>query len=118
MPKYFIGIVEREDVYEADGEADAGAVMQAHRDFAAAVTAAGAKMVAGEALRPSPTASYFRATRTDAVQTVDNPLPETKEVFGGFYVIDAPDDDTAADLARLCPAAYGYIELRPVWEFS
>lgn len=118
MPRYFMGIVEKESVYAEGGEADMGAVMQMHQDFAAAVAAAGATMVSGEALQPSSTAGYFRGTRTEGVHTIDNPLPEVKEVFGGFYVVDAPDEATAIELAKLCPAPYGYVELRPVWDFS
>jgi hypothetical protein len=118
MPKYFIGIVEDADAYATAGEADLGAVMEAHQDFAAAVTAAGAQILSGEALQPTPTATYLRGTRTDAVHTVDNPLPEVKEVFGGYYLVDVPDEQTAIELAKKCPAPYGYVEVRPVWEFN
>jgi hypothetical protein len=118
MPKYFIGIVEDEAQYTTAGEADLGAVMAAHQDFAAAVTAAGGHILSGEALQPTPTATYLRGTRTESVRAMDNPLPEVKEVFGGFYLIDVPDDATALELAKKCPAYTGYIELRPVWEFN
>lgn len=118
MPKYFMGIVEQEAAYLPEGGADLDGVMAAHGEFSAAVSAAGAKILGGEALQPSPTASYLRGTRTDAVHTVDNPLPEVKEVLGGYYLVEAADDAQAAELAKLCPAPYGYVELRPIWEFS
>lgn len=118
MAKYFLGIAESEGAYEPDGVADLDAVMQAHREFTAEVEAAGASIVAGEALMPTSTASYLRGTRSADLRSVDNPLPEVKEVFGGFYVIDAPDEATALRLAGRCPAPYGYIEMRPVWSFD
>jgi hypothetical protein len=39
-------------------------------------------------------------------------------VIGGYYLIDAADDAVALELAKLCPAPHGYIELRPIWEFG
>jgi len=118
MPKYYLGIVETEDSYAEGGEAEFGAVMQMHSDFSAAVKAAGATVLGGEALQPTATATFLRGTRTDAVHTIDNPLPEVKEVVGGYYLIEAANDAQATELAKLCPAPYGYIELRPVWETS
>jgi hypothetical protein len=118
MTKYFLGIVEKQDAYQTTGEAEFGEVMAAHQSFAEAVTAAGASILSGEALQPVPTATYLRGTRTADVSVIDNPLPEVKEVFGGYYLIDAPNEETALELAKLCPAPFGYIELRPVWEFS
>jgi hypothetical protein len=43
---------------------------------------------------------------------------ETKEALGGFYVVDAPDLDTALALAKLCPARFGGVEVRPVMTFD
>jgi hypothetical protein len=118
MPRYFMGIVETESPYAEHGEAVFDDVMAAHRAFSEAVAAAGASVVAGDALQPIATATFLRGTRTGGVHPVDNPLPEVKEVFGGYYVVDAPDDATARTLAELCPAPFGYIELRPVWDFG
>ena len=44
---------------------------------------------------------------------VDGPFPETKEVAGGYYVVEAADLAEAAELAKRCPAArLGTIEVR------
>lgn len=118
MARYFIGIVETEAPYTETGEADFDAVLTAHRSFSEAVVAAGCTVVAGDALQPTPTATFLRGTRTAGVHRVDNPLPEVKEVFGGYYVIEAPDEATALSLAEQCPAPFGYIEMRPVWDFG
>jgi hypothetical protein len=118
MPKYFLAIVEAEAAYGEAGAADFDAVMKAHNDFAQAVTDAGASILSGEALQPTATASYLRGTRTDNVSAIDNPLPEAKEVVGGYYLIEAADDALALDLAKLCPAPHGYVEMRPIWNFG
>ncbi|MFS8044774.1 YciI family protein [Rhizobium sp. BR 314] len=45
----------------------------------------------------------------------DGPFVETKEYLAGFYVIDAPDMESAAEIAKHIPSArYGAIEIRPV----
>ncbi len=116
MPKYLMTIVEDQEAYTAD--ADFGAAMEMHGDFAAAVAKAGGEVLGGEALQPLPTAIFLRNTRTDDVAVVDNPLPDVKEVLGGYYLISAKDEAQALELAKLCPAPQGYVELRPVWEFD
>ena len=118
MPKYFLSIVEDQSPYTESGAANFDEVMEAHGDFAAAVKLAGATVVSGEALQPVATATFLRGTRTAQVSAIDNPLPEAKEVVGGYYLLEAPDDAVALELAKLCPAPYGYIELRPVWDWS
>lgn len=74
MPKYLITIVENEDAYTGADEADFGAVMQMHGDFAESVSAAGGEILGGEALQPIPTATFLRNTRTDDVTVVDKPV--------------------------------------------
>jgi hypothetical protein len=116
MPKYLFAIQEVESAYSENS--DFGDVMQMHRDFSAAVVAAGATILGGEALQPTPTATYLRHTRTEDVTVADNPAPDLKEVLGGFYLVEAADDAQALELAKQCPAPYGYVEVRPVWEFD
>ena len=76
----------------------------------------GGTSLGGEALLPVKTASFFRGTRTDGVTMVDNPSPDLKEILGGYYLIEAADDEHARRIAERCPAEYGYIEMRPIWE--
>jgi hypothetical protein len=116
MAKYLLLIVEAEEAYASAGEAVLNEVMEAHNAFAAEVAEAGATLLGGEALQPTPTATYLRKTRTDGVHAVDNPMPELKEVVGGYYLIEAPNDDVALQVAKRCPAGFGYIEMRPIWE--
>lgn len=118
MPRYVFLIVENEAGYVDADQADLDEVMGMHQDFAAAVAKSGATLHGGEALQPTPTARYLRGTRTDHVALVDAPSPELKEVLGGYYLIEAADDEQALELAKLCPAPQGYVEVRPVWEFG
>ncbi len=49
----------------------------------------------------------------------DGPFAETKEVLGGFYLINVENLDEATKWAERCPImAYGSVEIRPVIEFS
>jgi hypothetical protein len=42
------------------------------------------------------------------------PFVEAKEALGGYYVIEASDLDHAVEIAKLCPAPGGGVEVRPV----
>ncbi len=44
----------------------------------------------------------------------DGPYAETREQFGGYFIIDAPNMDAAVEWAKKCPAVqWGPIEVRP-----
>lgn len=116
MPKYVLLIVESERAYEEAGEAEFNKVMQDHGDFTREVDELGGKILGGEALLPVATATFLRGTRTDDVTTFDNPAPDLKEIVGGYYVIEADDEAHARRIGGRCPAEYGYIVVRPVWE--
>jgi hypothetical protein len=70
----------------------------------------------GNRLQRTSTAKTVRA-RNGKASVTDGPFAETKEVLGGFYMIDVPDLDSALAWAARCPgAAHGSIEVRPLWE--
>jgi hypothetical protein len=73
--------------------------------------------VGGEQLQPSSTATTVRVDDGRTL-TTDGPFAETKEVLGGFYLIDVPNLDDALDFAAAVPAARmgGLVEVRPVVE--
>jgi len=49
-------------------------------------------------------------------QVLDGPYVESKEQLGGYFLIEAPDLDSALAWAARCPAAgHGTVEVRPVW---
>ncbi|MFL5778251.1 MAG: YciI family protein [Chloroflexota bacterium] len=87
----------------------------AYGSFTADIKARGI-FQAGEALTPTSTATTVRVVDGETVAT-DGPFAETKEALGGFYLIEARDLDEAIEVAgRIPAAAFGSIEIRPVWE--
>ena len=49
----------------------------------------------------------------------DGPFAETKEVLGGYYMIDVDDLDAATSWAAKAPIAlYGSVEVRPIMELD
>jgi hypothetical protein len=70
--------------------------------------------VDGAPLESAQTATTVR--QRDGQQLVsDGPFAETREVLGGFYMIDCDTLDAALEHAGRCPSArVGSIEVRPV----
>ena len=56
--------------------------------------------------------------RPDGERVVtDGPFAETREMVGGYYLIDVSDLDAAIDWAARCPGAqHGRMEVRTIWE--
>ena len=75
--------------------------------------------VSGESLADLVTATAVRVGEDGARSVTDGPFAETREVLGGFYVIDVPDLDVALDWAARCPGSRGggSIVVRPVADF-
>ncbi|KAA2255958.1 transcription initiation protein [Solihabitans fulvus] len=70
----------------------------------------------GAGLRPPSDATTLRV-RGDEVLLSDGPFAETKEQIGGFCLIECADLDEAIEIAAKHPAAaYGTIEIRPIWQ--
>lgn len=73
-------------------------------------------LVAGHRLHPVTTATTVRV-RDGETMTTDGPFAETKEQFGGYYIIDVADLDEAIGWAARIPSVRcGSVEVRPVWE--
>ncbi|RZU32171.1 YciI family protein [Blastococcus saxobsidens] len=114
MAQYMILIYEDEAQYATATPEVLGEVMQAHTDFAAQVEERGAKLLGGEALQPTGTATSLRG----GSEVTDGPFVETKEALGGYYLVEAPDLDAALAVARMTPARFGGVEVRPVITFD
>jgi hypothetical protein len=74
----------------------------------------GATRIGGAGLAATASATTVRTT--DGKKTVhDGAFAETKEQLGGFYLIEAPDLDTAISIAKQVPVLQnGAIEIRPL----
>ncbi len=70
---------------------------------------------AGERLQPADTATTVRAADGELLLT-DGPFADTKEIFGGFYLLEAADLDAALAFAARIPAVRlgGSVEIRPL----
>lgn len=102
-----IYVTEEEHAKEHPGALDV------HRDVAAGAMASGA-YVACEALQPVPTATTIRVRDGETIIS-DGPFAETKEILGGFYLLDCADLDEAISYASRIPTtAWGSVEIRPV----
>ena len=72
------------------------------------------KVLGGEELRGPGTATTV-SRRNGQVTVTDGPFIESKEVIGGFAVIDVADLDEALAMAKEWP---GTVEIRPVVDHS
>ncbi len=72
--------------------------------------------VLGERLRPAADTRRVQVVDGQTLVT-DGPFSETKDVIGGFDIIEAPDLDAALAVAAGHPGAYGgsRIEVHPFW---
>ena len=115
MAKYLVLIYGDEhqwatETAEQQQEKDAG-----HERF---VATAGHAVRGGHQLAASSAARTMR-TVGGRVKVTDGPFPETKEVIGGFYLLEAPDTEAAVALARELPevaVAHCAVEVRPIVE--
>ena len=112
----YLLLIYTEEQLEPTGDA-AGAEFAAYDAFTTEVRDRGIYQ-AGEALRPTSTATTVRV-RDGQTVTTDGPFAETKEALGGFYMVDATDLDDAIQLGAKIPGAkHGSIEIRPIFEYG
>lgn len=73
------------------------------------------RMEGGEVMRrTTPGGHVYFANEGGELKVHDGPYAETREQLGGYYIIEAPDMESAIEWARRCPAAqWGSIEIRP-----
>ena len=71
----------------------------------------------GAPLHPVESATTVRVQDGQTL-TTDGPFADTKEVFGGYYMLDADDLDSAIEIAARVPSTRmgGSVEIRPVVE--
>jgi hypothetical protein len=93
------------------------AVMDAYLAFGKEADDAGVRL-GGEALQGVETATTVRVRNGERLVS-DGPFAETKEVLGGYYVLECADLDEALDWAAKIPgASTGSVEVRPIMTFD
>lgn len=106
-------------IYTRDGNWGTPEESEAMKQYAEFGEEAAAAIQGGAVLHPTSTATTVRVEggKGGDVVTTDGPFAEAREVFAGFYLIEADDLDSAVAIAARIPAAWdgdGAVELRPI----
>ena len=86
-------------------------------DHEAFVASAGARVLSAGELQPPAMSTTMRSDASGRVVTTDGPFMETKEVLGGYYVLEADDLDEVLALAATLPEVHAHhsgVEVRPL----
>ncbi|SDL45996.1 Uncharacterized conserved protein [Glycomyces sambucus] len=114
MAKYMILIYGDDRQWQEMTDEQRKAHAVAHDAFTAK---AGEAILGGEELEPAAVATSLRSGASERVTITDGPFLETKEVLGGFYLLEAADIDAVTALASLLPEVrqgHSGVEIRPV----
>lgn len=115
--QYIFMICDDENQQLGPGDPGFEEVMAGYAAFGEMVEKLGI-MRMGARLQPTATATCVRV-RDGETLTTDGPFAETKEQFGGFYVLECKDLAQAIELAAQIPTAKGgTIEVRPFFEMG
>ncbi len=109
----YLCLICAEKVMEQMPPAEAASQYDEYRSFTESLRAKG-QLVDCNRLEP-PSAAITVRVRHGHVATTDGPFIETKEQFGGYYLIEARDLNEAVQVAARIPGArYGCVEVRPI----
>jgi hypothetical protein len=113
--QYLLLIQDRgeEEGWEAMPEESRNAIMAEYMQFTEDLRSRGFLVDANQ-LQPSSTATTVSVRDGETIVS-DGPFAETKEVLGGYYLIEVDTLDEAIEWAARVPSArFGHIEVRPV----
>lgn len=119
MAKYLLGIFSDENAWANFSQEDVAQAMKAYGEFTEETKSSGA-FIAGEGLAPTATAKTV-SMKGEKKSTTDGPYAETKEQFGGFYLLECKDEAEAIEWAGKIldvQGGHGSIEVRPVMEYE
>lgn len=109
----YLCLICAETVMEQMPDADAASHFQEYAEFTENIKKSG-HFLGANRLKPAVTATTVRI-RNGKLLVTDGPFAETKEQFGGYYLIEAANLDQAIRVAAGIPGArFGCVELRPV----
>lgn len=111
----YLCLICAETVMEHMSESEAAQHFQDYAEFIERIKCSG-HFISANRLKPSDMATTLRV-RDGKVAITDGPFVETKEQFGGYFVIEAGDLDEAITVASEIPGArIGCVEVRPIAE--
>ena len=103
------------DYYAKADQAEIDAMLPEYFTFTEQIRDSG-EYEHGEALQGTDTATTVRVRGGETLVT-DGPFAETREVLGGFYLVDCKDLDRAIELASRIPdVRNGSVEICPIME--
>ncbi len=114
MPKYLVLIYGNERTWASEPAAWHEANAARHQAF---IASAGKSILGANELDPTVRTVSVRGSASGKPIVTDGPFAETKEIVGGYYLLDAPDLAAAIDLASQIPEAtgtHGGVEIRPI----
>ena len=107
--RYVLLIHEPRKQRDSRSEADGGVL---YAEMVAFGESLGDRLVARDALRPDRHAVRVQTQQGRQVLR-DGPFTESKEMLGGFFLLECAGMDEALAIARRCPAAhYASVEVR------
>jgi len=108
---YMLLILEPHGQRAARTDAEGRDAYQQMLDYAAVLDARG-QLVAAQSLRSDSEGVRVRA-RNGKAATIDGPFAESKEMIGGYFIVDVPTRAEAVAIAAEIPAArYATVEVR------
>jgi hypothetical protein len=94
------------------------ALFTAYQKYEADLKQAGV-LLGGEPLQPTERAVRI-STQAGKRKLLDGPFSESKEIIGGYFVLDVRSREEAVEWASRCPAAqleaWSYVEVREIQE--
>jgi len=107
--RYLLLIIEPRGQREARSDAEARARYAGMVAFGEGL---GGKLLASESLLPDCHGVSVQQ-RSGQAKLIDGPFTESKEMLGGFFLLDCASLDEALAIARRCPAArFATVEVR------
>jgi hypothetical protein len=115
--QYMLLIYGEESLWEGRSEEAVDELMAGYGRFSGELRDQG-KLVAGEELARAATATTVQVRNGDTIVS-DGPFAATKEVLGGYFIVEAESLDEAIEWAAKIPDARdGKIEIRPIVDHS
>jgi len=112
--KYMLVLRSTDEAFEKFANIEFNEIMNAMGQFNDELIRAGV-LLAAEGLDPDPSSGVVVDFTGEAPVVSDGPYGETKELFGGFYMLDVATVDDAVAWAKRIPYAEGSrIEIRRV----
>ncbi|OQW43216.1 MAG: hypothetical protein A4S08_01015 [Proteobacteria bacterium SG_bin4] len=109
----YLCLICAEKVMEQMPKNEADQHYEEYREFTDDIRESGHFVDCNRLLPPS--AAITIRVRKGKISSTDGPFAETKEQFGGYYVIEARDLNEAIQVAAKIPgASRGCVEIRPI----